>query len=220
MRKVPFVKGEYYHIYNRGVDKRNIFGDQNDLNRFFQSILEFNTIDPIGSIYENSFVKDELGNETSKSDDKLVNFIAYCINPNHFHFILEPRTDGGLSEFMKRVSGGYTKYFNNKYERTGSLFQGVFKSVHVSSNEQLLHLSAYVNLNNEVHQLGNETSKLMKSSMGEYLNETRTNGMCEKDIVLDQFRNSREYEKSARETVKEIVNRRKEDKELINMIME
>ena len=121
---------------------------------------------------------------------------------------------------MKRVSGGYTKYFNNKYERTGSLFQGVFKSVHVSSNEQLLHLSAYVNLNNEVHQLGNETSKLMKSSMGEYLNETRTNGMCEKDIVLDQFRNSREYEKSARETVKEIVHRRKEDKELINMLME
>ena len=65
MRKVPFVKGEYYHIYNRGVDKRNIFGDQNDLNRFFQSILEFNTIDPIGSIYENSFVKDELNKENS-----------------------------------------------------------------------------------------------------------------------------------------------------------
>ena len=220
MRKTSFVEGEFYHIYNRGVDKRNIFSDQNDLQRFLQSILEFNTIEPIGSIYENSFIKNKLGNETSKSNEKLVDFIAYCINPNHFHFILEPKTDTGLSDFMKRLSGGYTKYFNNKYDRTGSLFQGVFKSVLVSSNEQLLHLSAYVNLNNEVHQLGNETSKLVRSSMGEYLNETKTGGICKRDIILDQFRNTEEYEKNARETVKEIIRKRKEDKELMKMLME
>jgi len=63
-RKVPFVNNEYYHIYNRGVDKRNIFQDINDLNRFFQSMKEFNSIEPIGSIYEQSF--SQLGGSTSK----------------------------------------------------------------------------------------------------------------------------------------------------------
>ena len=80
MRKVPFVQGEYYHIYNRGVDKRAIFGDIFDVLRFYQSMEEFNVIEPIGSIYENRFNKKDktkLGRETSKSG-KLVDIVAYC----------------------------------------------------------------------------------------------------------------------------------------------
>src|SRR3989344_5909488 len=115
MRKVPFVEDEYYHIYNRGVDKRSIFEDLTDLNRFVQSIKEFNSVEPIGSIFENSFGKKK------KNSKKLVEIICYCLNPNHFHFILRPMVEDGISEFMKRI-GGYTWYFNNRHKRSGALF--------------------------------------------------------------------------------------------------
>ncbi|MBM2818060.1 MAG: hypothetical protein HW401_650 [Parcubacteria group bacterium] len=229
MQKTPFVAGEFYHIYNRGVDKRNIVADERDSERFIQSMIEFNVIEPIGSIYENSFIKKQLGNETSKlvkifkPKDKLVNIIAYCLNPNHFHFILEAKEDNGVSEFIKRVAGGYTKYFNNKHARSGSLFQGVFKSVHIDSNEYLLHLSAYVNINNEVHQLGNETSKLVRSSFSEYgnVNNIKTeNELCAKDIILEQFKTRNEYADFAKDTVREIAKRRREDKDFEKLLLE
>ena len=183
-RKIPFVTGEHYHIYNRGVDKRDIFGDQEDLDRFFKSINEFNTLDPIGSIYESSF-----GGSTAKYS-KLVELICYCLNPNHYHFILQQVTDGGISEFMKRL-GGYTWYFNNKYKRSGSLFQGRFKSVHIDSNEQLLHTSVYVNLNDKVHSRGGSTAigvttaELVRSSWQEYIgNHT---GEYTEDIMIHRL---------------------------------
>ena len=80
MRKTPFVNGEFYHIYNRGVDKRNTFEDREDFNRFFQSMKEFNVINPIGSIYENSFKnkKNKFGGSTSKKSERLVDFVCYC----------------------------------------------------------------------------------------------------------------------------------------------
>ncbi len=93
LRKTAFVEGEYYHIYNRGVDKRNIFSDKSDLNRFLQSMKEFNTKNPIGSLFENSFLKEkELGGKASK----LVEFIAYCLNSNHYHFIITPLVEKGI----------------------------------------------------------------------------------------------------------------------------
>src|SRR3989338_3002128 len=127
-RKVNFVKGEYYHIYNRGVDKRDIFTDKNDLQRFLQSMKEFNVKNPIGSLYENQFVKDKLGSPSPK----LVRFVAFCLNPNHYHFILTPLVEKGIEKFMQRLGGGYTLYFNEKYELSGSLFQGRFKSSHIN----------------------------------------------------------------------------------------
>ena len=143
-RKVNLVQGEHYHVYNRGVDKRKIFSDKSDLIRFFQSMREFNTENPIGSLYENQFVKKKLGDSSSK----LVQFVAYCLNPNHYHFILTPLVDKGIEKFMQRLGTGYTMYFNEKDKRSGSLFQGKFKSKHIHSNEYLLRVSAYVNLNN------------------------------------------------------------------------
>lgn len=223
-RKKPFVNGEFYHVYNRGVEKRNIFSDQDDLERFLQSMIEFNVVDPIGSLYENSF---RLGGPTPKFDEsgeeKLVNFICYCVNPNHYHFILEQVTDGGISEFMKRLSGGYTGYFNNKNKRSGVLFQGKFKSIHIDSNEYLLHLSAYVNLNDHVHkhQLGGRTAKLVesRSSWAEYMGEVK-NPFCDKDIILEQFRNKKEYQKFAESSLSDILERRADMKDVEKLLLE
>ena len=216
MRKVLFANKEYYHIFNRGTDKRVIFPDSDSVSRFFRSIEEFNVLEPIGSIYENSF---KLGNRVSKltsgtkKSQKLVNFICYCLNLNHYHFILEQATEKGIEKFMHRIGVGFTKYFNQKYNRSGVLFQGPFKAVLIDSNEYLLHLSAYVNLNYLVHhlQLGNPVSK---SSWEEYI--INKNGFCEKDIILDQFKNRVEYRKFAEEAV--LISQERKDME--NLLLE
>jgi len=223
-RKTAFVVGEHYHIFNRGVDKRDIFVDKEDLDRFFQCVNEFNVLEPIGSIYENSFQKTQLGGEASKlgkkKKEKLVNFICFCLNPNHYHFILEQVADNGIEKFMQRL-GGYTMFFNKKYNRSGALFQGIFKAVHIDSNEQLLHTSVYVNLNNKIHQLGGEASKLVKSSWGEYIGDVGDaryikSSFCEKDIILNQFKNRDEYKSFAKEALLII----KENKEMQKLLIE
>lgn len=194
MRKHVFTTGEYYHIYNRGVDKRDVILDTYDLNRFLESLKEFNTIDPIGALYLLSFNKG-LSSSTTKSE-RLVSITAYCINPNHFHLILTPLVEKGVEKFMQRI-GGYTRYFNEKYERSGTLFQGKFKSKHISDDRYLLHLSAYINMNNRDLQ-GNSISNLSRSSLEEYIkNET---GFCDKSIVLEQFKNNKEYSNFAMES--------------------
>lgn len=217
-RRQIFAIGEFFHIYNRGVDKRIIFTDEHDIRRFFKSMLEFNTIDPIGSLYENSFR--QLGGWTPKLTGKLINIIAYCLNPNHFHLILEQLVDGGVSEFMKRL-GGYTSYFNNKYERSGALFQGKFKAVHIDSNEYLLHVGSYVNLNDRVHQLGGSTPKLVKSmsSWREYTDK-EIEGICEKEIILGQFGNIEEYKKFAFSSLESIIKKKEELKDIHNFLLE
>jgi putative transposase len=213
MRKEPLISGEYYHIYNRGVDKRDIFKDEDDYLRFIKSVIYFNSEKPIGSIYENDYKQDtektlakkfeksnqelesqlgvQLLNERSKP---LVEFVCYCLNPNHFHFILKQISDKGISEFMKKVGTGYANYFNNKYTRSGALFQGKFKSIRVGSNDDLLWLAAYVNGNAQIHGLVADASKYPWCSYPEYLGLTQKN-ICDKDMILGQFKNVVEFKK-------------------------
>lgn len=212
MRKIKFVTEEHYHIFNRGVDKRKIINDEEDLDRFFQSMKEFNRVEPIGSIYENSLAKHQLGNHRSRAS-KLVSFVCYCINPNHYHFLLKPLVDDGISKFMHRLGTGYTNYFNKKHDRNGVLFQGAFKAILVDSNEYLLHLSAYINLNHKVHSLGSRASK---SSWEEYVvGAEGKKDFCEKGIILGQFKNELEYKKFAEDSLKDIKERREEMKDLL-----
>ena len=208
-------------MFNRGVDKRVIFTNRYDMDRFFKSLIEFNVIDPIGSLYENSHKK--CGGSTATLSEKLVNIIVYCLNPNHYHLILEQLVDGGISEFMKRI-GGYTWYFNNKYERSGALFQGRFKAIHIDSNEYLLHAGSYVNLNDRVHQLGGSTATTVKlvesrSSWGEYT-DTKIKGICEKEIILGQFKNVGEYKKFALSSLESILQRKEELKDFGELLIE
>lgn len=219
MRKVVFAEGEFYHVYNRGTDKRAIFLDDQDFARFLQSMIEFNVTDPIGSLYQHSFINNKnqlrslapkliaVGNETGK----LVEIIAYCLNQNHFHLLLKQVSEHGIARYMQRLGTGYTNYFNHKYERSGSLFQGTFKAIHVDSNEYLLHVSAYVNLNFRVHQLGGEASRYRGSweeYMGVMKSKKKERGICNIDPILGQFRNAREYEKFAENSLKGTLERR------------
>lgn len=173
--------------------------------------------EPIGSIYESSFLDQSI--KLKRKKKRLVNFVSYCLNPNHFHFIMQQVKNGGISELMKRLLGGYTWYFNKKHNRSGSLFQGTFKAKHINSNEYLLHLSAYVNLNYRAHQLGGLTAKLCKSSWYEYIGND-TSGFCHNKIVLEQFRSRGEYKEFAENSLNDIWERKKRDEEFCELLLE
>lgn len=213
-RKVPLVNGEFYHVYNRGVDKRTIFQSSEDLDRFFESMRTFNSVDPSGSIFEQRLIqKGEI--PMQKNNEKLVRFVAYCLLPNHFHFILEQVADGGISEFMKRLSGGYTTYFNLVYKRKGSLFQGTFKSIHLDTEEYLQYVSAYVNLNHkQKEEFGGLTPKLVKSSWEEYLGVSEEDFCRAKEIVCAHFSGSNKYEKFALEVLESVKENKEKYKDL------
>jgi len=202
-RKTPFVIGEYYHIYNRGVDKRKIFSDEDDTERFLRTMHEFNDVESLGGIYRiNSLRRHPMSPER-----KLVDVVCFCVNPNHFHLILTPLVDGGIEKFMQKFGNGYTKYFNNKYERSGSLFQGAFKSIHISSDNYMAHLSVYINLNYSVHSI-DKSNIFVRSSWKEYSENTGTS-FCNKDIVMGKFKDENEYKEFAKEYIKGIIEKRK-----------
>lgn len=216
IRKIQLATGEYYHIFNRGVDKRTIFQNQRDVQRFFRSMCEFNTIEPIGSIHENSFKKKGLRSRTPKlPESRLVDIVCYCLNSNHYHLIVKQVADKGVEKFIQKLGTGYTNYFNTKYKRSGVLFQGKYKAVYIDSNEQLLHTSVYVNLNFRVHQLGSPASKLIKplSSWDEYAGKMKFD-FCQKDGVLGQFKNKKEYKEFAERTLPSILERKEILREL------
>jgi len=212
MRKTQFSNNECYHIYNRGVDKREVFSNPDNYARFLLSLQEFNRVDPIGGIYQNSFKKDDLATK-SLSKNKLVEIIAYCLNPNHYHLILKQLRKDGISIFMRKAGSGYSMYYNNKQKRSGSLFQGPFKSVHIDSNEYLLYVSAYVNCNSEIHKI-HKADNYKWCSFPEYIKNQ--NGLCNKKIILGQFKNKQEYANFAKINAKEM----KKKKELAKFILE
>jgi putative transposase len=143
MRSINFVEGEFYHIYNRGNSKQIIFLDQKDYQRFVDLLYavnreeKFNFSDSIKgiSVYE----KDD--------NNPLVAVGAYCLMPNHFHILITPLTKDGVSRFMQKLSTAYVMYFNKKYKRTGSLFEGKFKSQHSGDDRYLKYLFSYIHLN-------------------------------------------------------------------------
>ncbi|MEX2010367.1 MAG: transposase [Parcubacteria group bacterium] len=201
MRNLSFSTKELYHVYNRGVDKRAIFNTKGDMERFLQSMRVLNNEKIVGSVRDASSRHLVSG---KKGGTKLVKIIAFCLNKNHFHFILEPLTEKGIEKFMHKMGMSYAKYFNAKYRRSGSLFQGTFKAKLVDSNEYLLYLSSYINLNNKAHSRKN--SSFYKSSWMEYVGEEV--GLCDTEVIISQFKNRNEFRKFAEETLETIVERK------------
>ncbi|MEO7596928.1 MAG: transposase, partial [Candidatus Paceibacterota bacterium] len=103
-----------------------------------------------------------------KTTGSLVSIICFCINPNHFHFILKQEVDGGISEFFKRLSGGYTNYFNLIHKRSGALFQGRFKSNLIDEDGYFLKIRPYVHMNYMMHEIPKTKKDLIFSSEKEY----------------------------------------------------
>ena len=153
MRRVQFANEYFYHIYNRGTDKRKIFLDEKDYFRFIHCLFEFNNS---RAVLNASFRfacaqrTQNYGGETSivkRERDRLVDIISFCLMPNHFHLILKQLKDNGIAKFMQKLGTGYTMYFNKKQDRNGALFQGVFKAILIDRDEYFLPLSGYIHSN-------------------------------------------------------------------------
>ena len=173
IKRHPLITGEMYHIYNRGVDKRDIFSDKNDIYRFIESMKEFNRVDKIDSLSNLRKLKSQIGLQALSeisTKEPLVEVVAYCLNPNHFHFILKQVVDGGVAKFMQKLQAGYTSYFNVKNSRSGSLLQGRFKSQIIASENYFNKLIGYVNKNYLIHNIPENKNVLVFSGDFEYEN--------------------------------------------------
>ena len=137
-----FSVGEYYHVYNRGVEKRRIFLDRNDKERFLRLLYIANSDIPV--VFRLSQKKPLADIPVGK---KAVAIGAYTLMPNHIHLLIKEVVDGGLSLFMEKLMTAYAKYFNKKYDRVGSLFQSRFKAEHIDRDEYLKYIYAYIHLN-------------------------------------------------------------------------
>jgi putative transposase len=216
MRKTEFANGEYYHIYNRGVDKREVFSCDGDYRRFIVGMNEFNN-DLTREQRLRLAEKSELSSgapELSSDFSPMVEIICYCLNPNHYHLILKQLKEKGIEKFMHKLSTGYTNYFNKKYSRFGSLFQGPFKSIHIDSNEYLLHLSVYVNANHAIHNYSEKDWPY--SGYLDYAGK-REGKLSSKVTILERFDNDPlEYEKFMQNNI----NYFREKKELEKYVLE
>jgi|SRR3989344_879005 len=162
MRKVKFQKGKVYHVFNRGVEKRDIFLSDGDRWRFLQGLYLFNDENSAANLlfrleqqkkFMHFGILREHMQQAGIKRKPLVRIMADCLKPNHFHLILEEVQENGISRFMQKLGTGYAQYFNKKYERVGSLFQGIFKAIEVKSDEQLAYLLAYINVINPGQEL-------------------------------------------------------------------
>lgn len=154
-RREEFFNNEIYHIVLRGIDDRLIFKNIDNYYRGIFSIYEFNNSKPV-SIKERrrmrlQFKKLSRGKTSGKLEpdnrDKLVEVLAFCFMPNHFHLLLKQIKNAGITNFMRKVGTGYAGYFNRKYNRRGHLFQNKFLSIHVKNEEQLKTLFVYIHTN-------------------------------------------------------------------------
>mgnify|MGYP001559891616 CR=1 FL=1 len=149
MKRPRFITNEIYHIYNRGVEKRNVFISDKDYFRFIHNLFEFNDKAPACNIfYKLPFLNSyEVGLRKNPTRKCVVEILAFCLMPNHFHLMVRQKHSNGITEFMRKLLTSYSKYFNQKYKRTGGLFEGKFKSVHVKDNVQAKYLFSYIHLN-------------------------------------------------------------------------
>lgn len=176
-------EGEYYHVYNRGINRETIFFDEQDYSNFLKRLKIVLGLIPVPNAGKRGALKIHPLPLNSFS------VLAYSLMPNHFHILIRQNTSLTLSQLMKKVSTSYAKYFNLKYKRVGHVFQDIFKTKLVDSDGYLSYLSAYIH-NNPTKPFENKFS-----SLGEYLNSSEEN-ICDTKIVLGYFKNkSEQYKK-------------------------
>lgn len=196
-REDLLVTGEYYHIFNRGVAKSPTFVSQHDYQQAMLGLNYYRFVKPPIKLsrYKRLSIrsKAELLAKLSGGGKRLVDIICFVFMPNHFHFLLKQAADNGISKYLSLFTNSYTRYFNTKFSRPGPMFQGVFKSVHVNNNAQLLHLSRYIHLNPYVSGLVTKSNlpTYPWSSLPDYLVETK--GVINPALILSQFKSTSGY---------------------------
>ncbi len=197
-RKVVFASGEFYHIFNRGLNRQAIFKSKKDYERFIFTLkfYQFTPV-PLRLSYFINLSKDkqkDLWQDIIKKP-KLIEIVSFVLIPNHFHLILRQLLPKGISLYLSLISNSYTRYFNLRYNRRGDLFEGVFKAVRIETEEQLIHLSRYIHLNPVVSYLikEKELTTYPYSSLPDYLK--KSSSFISTDLILKHFKTTKAYQK-------------------------
>lgn len=169
-----FVEGGYYHLYNRGVEKRDIFLDEQDHSVFLHYLKKY--LNPLSA---------EGSDPHPLSKD--ISLLSFCLMPNHFHLFVKQNSINGITKFVRAICTNYVMYFNKKYERVGTLFQGKYKAVLVDSDTYSLHLSRYIHLN---PYPGSDPKLYPYSSYKYYLGQKRADWINTEE-VLSFFKTAR-----------------------------
>ena len=177
-----YVENGYYHIYNRGVEKRTIFLDKQDYSVFLSYLKSYLLPKNEKELYDQ--LSDPNSSSTTKNKilkllrlnnfNKEITLLAYCLMPNHFHFFIKQKDVGAMDKFMNSLASRYTMYFNRKYKRVGHLYQGVYKAVLIVSDGQFVHLSRYIHKQALPHH---------PSSYSDYISDTKTAWVHPEEIL-------------------------------------
>jgi len=216
------------HVLNRGVDKRKIFLDTQNYFRFIHDLFEFNDEDSVNTTFhvfkrkynDNDVRHRNIGNVEGERKQRkmLVDILAFCLMPNHYHLLLTPRVQNGIALFIKKLNGGYAKYFNAKYERSGALFQGKYKRVIIKDEAHFIHLPYYIHLNaldliapEWRERKLNNFAKAMKflnsyrwSSHLDYLGKKNFPSITQREFLLDFFGGHEGYGSSIKRWLKQL----------------
>lgn len=222
MRKIKLAEGETYHIYNRGAHKGRVFYSQGDFKRFLLLLFLCNGKRPVAvrdvlRKYQGRDLGEIFQNE--KPDQSLVSILAYCLMPNHFHLVLQQKSEDGIAKFMNKVGTAYGMYFNLKYEHSGVIFQGRFQSEYIDSEAYFRYIFSYVHLNPvEVTEPGWEKvglknpGKVKKalaqhtfSSFNDYFLEKRPErALLDFESILDFLKTQNDFEELLRWNVENV----------------
>lgn len=191
MRKVPIVTGEIYHIFNRGVNKSNIFFLEEDYRRFLQAAIHYKTKTSKFSYEKDLGLNDPVS--LSATGEVGVQILAYSLMPNHFHLLVKQLIDGGITSYIRHLANSYSHYVSVRHKRSGPLFEGRFKNVLVESQEQLIHVSRYIHLNPLVANIVSDLENYPWSSYLFYV-KRKVDGLCEPAMVIGHFKSGKDYE--------------------------
>lgn len=198
-RIVPFIPNEVYHVFNRSIARLPIFIERSDYGRVLDLINYYRFSRPPlrFSHYKRLSVERKIEFEKlfMVNKNSMLEILAYCIMPNHFHFLLRPKKNNAVSDFMRNLQNSYSKYFNTRRGRTGSLFQFMFKAVRMETDQQLLHVSRYIHLNPATSYLREikDLDTYEWSSFKDYISNVKS--FVNREIVLGNFRSKLEYRK-------------------------
>lgn len=195
-RRIPLVTEEIYHIFNRSIAKEPIFHKSADYQRFLEIIdfyrfnnpsLRFSFYNRLAITQRNDFLA-----SLYHSNDKLLKIFSFSLMPNHFHFLAKQIQEDGIKKFVSQIENSYAKYFNTKYQRTGGLFQTMFKAVRIETDEQLMHVIRYIHLNpltSFLLKTAEENEKYPWSSYTDYLDQ-RNLRFVDKELFKAYFQST------------------------------
>lgn len=196
-RSLPLVNEEIYHVFNRGINRQPTFISLREYQRALLSIEFYRVFSPptrLSKFLQLNRERQEQISHMMAQANKLIEILCFCLMPNHFHFLLKQKKEDGISKFLANFQNSYTRYFNTRNNRDGSLFLDQFKARRIETSEQLIHISRYIHLNpytGYVVKSLPELENYLWSSFPKYLSE-ETN-FIESGLILDFFENKIGY---------------------------